>query len=224
MPRRRREPPTPEMERSVVGPVIANTGGKRRVYTRQEVFNQKRMIEQLMLQGMSATAIHQVSRKRSEENALFGVSIGRIKKICHAIEERWVEEEKEQRPQWKSKQVRRLMDAIQTARTGIRRGDEWVIRPNLSALARLEELLARIQGTFAPVEVKVEHYLSTTAQAVIGDLSATEVAEALAAYDETHRLAERFREAEQRGLLLMAPNGAQVLPASPKHTNGAAKH
>lgn len=215
MTRRRRPEPPPEPEHAVVG---AYTGsdhrGPRTVYSPAEVRAQKQLVEQMLAQGYTAQGIHSAIARSREQTPLDGVSLPRVRKLAAEVEELWAKEDEADRPKAKMRQIRRLQDAINLARNGRRDAKgAWVTKPNLSALARLEELLAKIQGTLAPIEVKLDVHIAHAVQHVIADMTADDVAEAIATYEENARAAREYRAMLAAGKVLTTPMGQEVLPA-----------
>lgn len=166
------------------------------------------------MQGLTPGGIHTAIARTKEATPLDGVTKARIGKLAAECEARWAKEDEADRPKAKMRQIRRILDAINLARNGRRVGDKWIVHPNLGAVARLEELLAKIQGTLAPLEVKVDVHVAHAVQHVIADMSAEEVQEALSAHAEDVRLAREYRAMLAAGKVLTTPMGQEVLPAS----------
>lgn len=213
--RRKQEQPEPKPEYGVVGEYTGDDHrGPRRVYTRQEVRAQKQLVEQMLVQGYAPRAIHAAIARARDATPLDGVSVQRIQKLARVIEDRWAKEDESERPKWKMRAIRRLQANIQRWSNGRQDATGKVIeKPNPMGVMRAEELLAKIQGTLAPLEVKVDVHVAMSVQHVIADMTAEDVQLALAEHTEDARLAREYRAMLAAGKVLTTPMGDEILPA-----------
>lgn len=212
--RRTKDPFTELQEIPVVGPYTGDDQrGGRRVYTRQEVRDQKRLIAQMLAQGLTPKQIHAAIERARDPTPLDGIRLARIQTLAKRVEDEWSREDEQERSKWKTRQIRRLHEELRVAMNGRKEGAAWVVKPNLAAAARFEELLAKVQGTLAPIEMKVDVHIAHAVQHVIADLSAEDVQEALGDFAEKSRLAREYEAMLKAGKVLTTPMGDEVLPA-----------
>ena len=95
-------------------------------------------VEQMMLKGESATKVTQSCVEQ------FGVAASTAKSYMTEVRDRWSEEERDNRPTYKTQAMRRIYGHIQKARES----------SNWAAVAQLERLLSDIQGTKEALEVQ----------------------------------------------------------------------
>lgn len=182
-------------------------------YSRVETEQHLLAIEQGSLAGMTEGQLS------AQMHAKFGIGRERVRRLYARLQERWQSEDSSQRRGWRAKAMRRIERAVNLAENGIRKQKRdkrgslilgpdgspllyWDVKPNLSAAMRGHELLSRIQGTQAPIEVNVNVLTSDALLGIIANLSADEVQESLQRHREDRELAE---EARRRGFALAAP-------------------
>ena len=117
-------------------------------YTLAETRRQMNAVEQLLLQLVPANKI-------IANAAQIGCSRHRVQKLIARVQDLWAEQDKKQRHVAKSEQIRRIQECLREARgwnrtTGVRDG-----KTNHHAVIRYEEFLARLQGTYAPIEIDI---------------------------------------------------------------------
>ncbi len=164
-------------------------------------------IEARALQGASEVVLFAHCRMK------FGIGASRVRRLYAIIQERWKTEDEKQRRFWKSKAIRQLEGTIALARNGVKKevtkGKKtqvvWDLKPNLPAAIRGMELLSRIQGTQAPVEVNLNVQVSDVLINVIANMTSEEVQASLQRYREDRELAEKARS----GLLLGTGTAAE---------------
>jgi hypothetical protein len=177
------------------GRAKAQANGRLKHWTKEQTAQHLDTLRQLLPIARSDRDVLREMRAR------FGFGIGRCQRLTRIVREEWAKEEEARRPHLKQEAVSRIMQMLAVAR-GRRTtdGQGWVEKPNLSAVVRLEALLADLQGTREPVKVDVDVRVSQTTAAVIYNMNAADVAEALARYRENVRLAEEYRRLSDAAL------------------------
>ena len=169
-------------------------GGRQgqHIWSREEVAQQRTAVEQLMQSTSNVRAV------RSEMRRRFGVSFHRTDVLRRWVYDQWKIESEQAREINKARVVHRLEAVIRETR-GERRpaneGGGYRVAPNWMANLRAEELLAKIEGTEAPVKVEETHTIDVVvgraAMQVIAGLTAEQLAVRLARVRERKALAER---------------------------------
>lgn len=207
------KPSKPEgLEKSFRGSDPAIKGEERspnsKVWTRADTREQTDEIDRLLTIGHDDKAIIREMKKR------FGIGVARTKRIIKAVFEEWHRADSESRRYARAKQVKALWGIVAVTKNGtkkevpiVKRDPKtkqkvevgrklvWDMRPNPSAAVRALELLSRIEGTQAPVQVSVNIEVSDALTGVLANLSSEQVQEALQAYRENAALAEAARQA-----------------------------
>lgn len=96
-------------------------------------------IERLMVAGVSANKIEDACKKE------FSIGKTRVRGYMADIRNRWIEEERANRPTYKAQAMRRIYGHIAEAR----KAGNW------TSVAQFERLLTEIQGTREPVEIQL---------------------------------------------------------------------
>jgi hypothetical protein len=119
----------------------------------------------------------------------FHLSVSQAKTRIEAVRERWAAEDKGQVDKWKAEATRRLQTGMEQARI------ELKDRPQQkhTILLRYEDQLAKLQGTYAPLRVDIDVTISQQLVGVVANLTADQMAEHIARYRETQRLAAEYK-------------------------------
>lgn len=152
----------------------------RRVWTRDEIDKQERLVMQMVVGGHTSRAIILALRRQE--------SVGRVraKALVARAQDQMAAESAERRRSWKDAQIERITTAMREARGGPiykrnpRTGemDHAGDRPmNHQAVARYEAMLIQIQGTAEPEKVDVNIALTEAMKAVVGGLTSDELLE-----------------------------------------------
>lgn len=192
--------------REDAGKVLTSTDARGKIgfrWTRDQVQLQLQTIEALMLVASSNAVIVREMRERFD-----GVSKGRVEALMGRVRERWLEEDREARPTNKAAQVRRLKGYIARASRGERNANgEYVVKPDLKTVKELEQLLCRIEGNEAPVEVNVDVRVGRAATQIIAGLTREELQEMMEEARE-----EKMKAAQTDRLLGDADRRLVVVP------------
>lgn len=107
----------------------------------------------------------------------------RVMWLVARVRESWKEEDERARPFWKARQIRALEDDIRAARA----------KKDYTAVARFQQLLAKIMGTEEPVRVEVDVVVTQAIMQVIGGMTIDQLTEALTEQRALEQDAKRFR-------------------------------
>ena len=207
-PKQRSKPLTIDQRTLKQMPIVSDApvhlGGKRH-WSREEIAAQRTAVEQMMLSTSNVRVM------RAEMLRRFGVRSHRTDVLRAWVYSQWKVEGEQAREINKARVVQRLETVIRETR-GERRpaseGGGYRIKPNWMANLRAEELLAKIEGTEAPLKVEETHrfdfVIGQAAAAVIANLTAEQLTERLQRARERKALAERNVVVEQT-----EPNGLQ---------------
>jgi len=180
------------------------------VYTAEEVRRQIDFVEGLMTLGASTSAVIAQATKPAGGPGTGGLGISkhRTKLLVQRVQARWEEEDRERSTSRRTEAARRILRQIQNCqgRRDPRNPNVWIEKPNHTAIVRYEELLSKLQGTQAPIEIdlNVQHsetLIATFARYSVEHLQALHAkAQAkkrlAAAYLEEHPEAREAIEAE----------------------------
>lgn len=147
-------------------------------------------VESLMMTpGMSDTRAIELCRQQHH------FSVGRFRTLKKRVQAAWLVQDEGERPTVRAAAIRRIMSMLFFAR-GQRNADgrTWERPPNHSAIRGYESLLADLQGTRAPIQVNVNHEISSALTDVIGNLTPEQLQEAL---DEWNAMEQLANEAKQ---------------------------
>lgn len=175
-----------------------------KVYTHAESAEHLAFVESLMLTpGVSQSAAIRACRSR------LGFGESRYLNLKKRVLAAWALQDKAEPGDKRAAAIRRIEAMLAHAR-GEQRVDPndatkrvWTRPPNHPAVRAYEDLLARLQGTFMPIEVNVTHTVSNALQNVMGNLTEDQLQDYMHEYLETKRLAE-----ERRAELIAANNHA----------------
>lgn len=159
----------------------------QRPFTRFQVDNQMRAVEQLLTSLASPSQIETICRQEHR------IGKRRVQTLIKRVFARWNEEDAQNRPAWKSAAMRRLNRWIIAASGRQDTSGNWIAKPDFPTLARMETLLADIQGTREPVKISVDVRVSAACMSVIAGLSAEQVDKYLDEYKQNVRLAEAYK-------------------------------
>lgn len=156
-------------------------------------------VENCMVQGLSTTKIQTLA---SQE---YAVSRSTIARLVSYIGDRWIKEEEDRRPLYKSAAMERL------ARYSRKAAEE----KNWSAVARFESLLADMQGTKEPIRIQVTAQVTTAMLNIIGNMST----------DDIRTIEDQMRELESNSkpTLLLSESNDVIRQGSQEVSNGKAK-
>lgn len=155
-------------------------------YTLAEVQKHETVVEQLYLRGYTKTRILR------DASVGLGISVARVRKLLARIQERHIAEDADQRAGWKSAQIRRVHESLREARGYNSLTGQRDRTPNHTAIARYEEILARIQGTYAPVEIDMNVQYTQALMNVIVHTEPEELARIVTEERERKRLADAY--------------------------------
>ncbi len=184
-----------------------------RLYSRVEYRRILQIVEAAMMQGFGVDRVRDAVRGEFPT-----VGKGYCQKRMSDVHQKWQEEDVASHESWKSAQIRRIMGYMRHAQ-GEQRVDPgtglntWVREPNHAALAKWESLLADIQGTRAPIEIKSDGQVREALIVVLGRMDADQADALLARAEQEKTLAEAARRA---GIVEM-PVEAPQLPAGSRH-------
>jgi len=158
------------------------------VYTRAETKEQEEAVAAI-LPHQTVAAVKRAMRER------FGITPNRTQKLVGRVRERWVREDEASGALQvnRAEAVRRVKRQIGVASGRKDQGGAWVEKPDHSAVARYEHILANLQGTYAPVKVDVVFRVSESIMPVIGNLTPEQVQEILERQRALRELEERDR-------------------------------
>lgn len=131
---------------------IAERPRAPRRYTLEEVRRQLDFVEGLLVLGaMESAIVGQAVRT-------LGIPKYRAKVLIQRIVARWEDENRLHSGANRNAAVRRTLKQIQNCqgRRDPRNPNVWLEKPNHLAIIRYEEHLAKLQGTYAPIEVDVK--------------------------------------------------------------------
>ena len=207
-PKKKRPPRTiAQRFKEDAGRLLASTDTRGKIGRRwsiEQVQLQLQTVEALMLVAVSTASIVQEMKTRFEST----VSKGRVLFLMGRVRERWLEEDREARPTNKAAQVRRLKGYIARASRGERNAKgEYVVKPDLKTVKELEQLLCRIEGNEAPVEVNVDIRVGQAATQIIAGLTREELQEMMEEARE-----EKMKAAQTDRLLGDADRRLVVVP------------
>lgn len=213
MPRVKPEPTTAQLLQEAVAasPVVR--------YTLQEARAQLAYVEDLVIEGASASQITRLCQTRYPT-----ITKLRVKTLLERVKERHTREDAEARDEWKAAQIRRLHQYRRQCAgvpilnaNGERVG--WTIKPDHKAIIAYERLLAQILGTLEPVRVDVDVRYTEAMLSVVAQMTGEDAAEYLAEAQETERLAGVARKL----LPAHVTDGEIVQTDSAESGNGAAE-
>jgi hypothetical protein len=202
-------------------------GGRPRLHSEEDTKLQVVALAEL-LPRLTVTQVHALVRRAKfqaerdgtplprELAPLAELTLGRFNWLAKRVQEQWTrEDERVARTvvQRRARALRRLYVAAQNAR-GQRDADgKWVRKPNPMAEARFEELIAKMEGTCAPQEVKVEHRQAEAVATIIGGMT----------HEQRMKLTREAAEERRKARLFdaMTKVGLEV-PELPEHRNGKA--
>lgn len=180
-------PPPPPPRKGLKGTQVTR-------YTHDEVMQQMATMEQLLLQpGVSVIQQNAAMRER------LGVSTNRCNVLRQRVRREWLSQDDAERSTNRAVAVRRIMGLLAHARGKLKQRTKatdpvaYEREPNHAACAKYESLLADLQGTRMPIEVRVHHEVSAAVADVIGNLTAEQLQDYLAEYEETQRLAAEYK-------------------------------
>lgn len=113
---------------------------------------------------------------------LVGLSYDRLKKLSQEIYERWRDDDPKEVGDRRARALRRLYADAERARAA----------GNHAAIARFEELIAKLEGTNAPIKVSVDQRTTVAIDSVIRMTDPEELARRLAQRREERRKALLF--------------------------------
>lgn len=203
MPRRR--PPAhaeqpPQVEEAIRAAVV---------FSRQEVNAQLSFVEDLIVQGASASQIVRLTVSK------YFVTATRAKKLIERVKELHATEDAEARAEWKSAQIRRLQTMRRLA-SGERTADGkgWIVKPDHKAVVAYERLLAQICGTLEPVQIDVDVRHTEAIRAVIVNMTPEQSADLLAEAEEQERLANAARRLLPSGVIDVVADSTESVQAA----------
>lgn len=185
-------------------PQGAQPGVPIKRYTRLEADDQMRIVEELVVNGYTERQMLATLKVNKHD-----VSLNRVRVIKSRVHERMKLESERTRPLTKEKQLRRLYTQLRIAqgkRTADGRG--WTEKPNWSAITRLEETIARVEGNYEPLRLDVDVVHREALTNVLGDMTEEQALELSAAYDAMMEMALSAANATNSVLpsLLPAPS------------------
>lgn len=190
-------------------PLAAIEAHQRTRYTLAETREQEQLVEALLTQGLSERSVHvRLAREFDQGRVPWKLTGSRVKTLVGRTRDRWRKEDALEMQDRRAEQIRRLHKGLALALTGQRDAQgAWVHRPSLGNYARIEELLARVQGTLEPIQVNVDVRYTEAMIQVIGSMGGDELSDLLAQAQETEQLAARYREEHP---MLAAPSTIDV--------------
>jgi hypothetical protein len=183
-----------ELERQdvILPGVVPKTARKR--YTLEETRAQTDAVERMLVLGHTQQRI--INQLTQPAPRGLGVSKHRIATILTRVFSRWEEENRASSSKNRQAAELRLLSYIQRCqgRRDPNNPNVWIERPNDSALAKHERLLAEIQGTLAPEEINVNVQITESLAAVFATYTADDLRELSEAAERKHRLAMAYLE------------------------------
>lgn len=165
-------------------------------YTRAETELHIRRIEELRINGASMRSIHRMMQADGSRPEYRKITKKRVEVLWTRITEFWQESSKESAAERKEAARQRIYQMRLWALGEFDSNTKtWVRRPDQKALKGIEDLLMKLEGTAAAVEVTVEHAFTDAMKHVIVNIDPEQAAEMLQEARETRRLAELARTA-----------------------------
>ncbi len=180
------------------------------VYTRAEIVDMERYVNQAMLRGMAILSILAYLRQRWPR-----LSVNYLHKVTTRIRDAWLRETEETRKYTKSEQLQRLFGYLDDARGRKKTRDlpdgtkvitdEWEQKPNHSAIVKYESLIADIQGNRAPIAISVDVRVQEAMTAVVSNLQGSRLERFMMEADADAEAAELARRHGLAPPLLLLP-------------------
>jgi hypothetical protein len=143
-------------------------------------------VESLILQpGLTETQRARAFQQR------FGTSKTRYLTLQNRVREVWAREDDHLIASRKNEQTRRVMRHLQGAMGQKDAAGAWAVRPNWSAVAKFENLLADLHGTREPLRIDIDARASEAVMMVVAQMTPEQVQARLDAYAQRMALAER---------------------------------
>ncbi|GAC1475701.1 MAG: hypothetical protein PVSMB8_00650 [Vulcanimicrobiaceae bacterium] len=170
-----------------------------RRYTKVETREHLIDVEDMIVRYFAERQIVEAMRKK------WGTGIGRTRQLMKRVYDKWAIEDAEKQPQYKAQQLRAVEMHIRRAMGRRDKTGKIIEKPNESAIARYEELQARIKGTEAPIRIDITAVVAQALVPVIGNLTNEQIERAMR---------------EQEELEELAAIGRKVIEAKPAELNG----
>lgn len=127
----------------------------------------------------------------------FGFGLGRLRDLSVRVRSSWEKEDAHLRMQRKAEQTRRIYRHLAGAQ-GQRNDDgTWKVKPNWSAVAKFEDLLADLHGTREPLKIDIDVRASEAVMLVIAQMTPAQVQARLERYGQRVAIAERVEREER---------------------------
>jgi len=196
---------TPDLEQVSSTPLYRREGtrrgpdGRKVVYSVEEVRRQLDFIEGLMTLGASTSAILAQASKPvglAGGHGGLGITAYRANRVIQRIQARWEEEDRERSKSRRTEASRRILRQIQNCqgRRDPHNPTVWIEKPNHVAIVRYEELLSKLQGTQAPIEIDLNVQHSETLVATFARYSVEHLQALHAKAQAKKRLAAAYLE------------------------------
>lgn len=180
----------------------------RRIWTPRQTAEQMAWVEAMLIEGASH---HQIAKQARDA---IGVGETRVATLISRVLDRWdVETSKDDgRRHAKQAQIARIHRYIQWAkgRRDPNNPNLWIEKPNHAALAKWEELLSKVQGTQAPIEIDLNIQHTEVMVQVFARYSLDQLTSLHEEAERKHRLAEAYlaEHPEERDVITVEADAA----------------
>lgn len=176
-----------------------------RVYSREETQAQMDLVEALLAQaGGTEEWCAQQLRAQWDKRTGTRMTYLRCRRLVRLVLDAWALRRQDPRAvdDARTQAIARCRKTLQDARgipkvaadaTGELRQVGWLTKPNFAAVAQMEHLLMRLQGTDTPVKLDLNVRLSASLDGVIANLTPAQVERFRARHREMQRLADLAR-------------------------------
>jgi len=168
--------------------------GTKKIWSRKETMAQLQMVQDWRIDGFDK---RQVERAMKEKYP--GMTRGRVHVLWARITRVFEDRAHKSLVERKEEALARLRRAAAVAWMGEKdpadaKGKTWRHKPSLANVLAFEQLIAKIEGTLAPVQVNVDQTVTLAMIQVVQQLSGDDASDYLAEAMEQGRLAEAARK------------------------------
>lgn len=163
-----------------------------KIWSLAETAQHEDAVEAMLRSFRSGKSIEQQLIQPSPKG--LGLSRYRVRLLVQRVQARWTEEDKDRRAEDRRRQIRLIEQSVQQTmgRQDPNNPGAWLERPNHSARARYLELLSRITGTEAPIEIDVNVEHRDVMVAVFSQYTLEDLEELHESATRKRQLAERY--------------------------------
>lgn len=184
-------------------------------YAKQEVAEHMRIVLDAWVAGATDREI-----KRILEQAGHSLGRARVQLLRERVQTKTLDESEAERPYSKARQARRIMRHIRdTNGQRAKDGKGWAVKPEHSARAKYEDMVARIEGNYEPVVIEVNAVHRHAVIEVMAGLSDEQWEQHVQAFDRMMGLAQAKARENGEQVEDLLPRPAPLPP--PARANGA---